>query len=421
MVAKISLLLFYLIAPMFLIYLCQVSKFFNKIGAVVLAYLIGLILGNIGLLPRASEGFELLLGAKRSLPGADMLQYFNAGKVTELDLMVNQFASLQGMVMNIVIPLAIPLLLFSLDLKRWLKFAKGAVLSLVLGIVSLVAIIFIGYYLLGNKFEESWKVSGMMIGVYTGGSPNLAAIGQALDVSPNTFVLTNTYDMMIGALTLFFLMTIAQRTFNLFLPKFHEKHKSLKIGEVTYEIGDTDDYTGIFRWEILKQGLTALGFSVIILALAGGLSMIVPKNAQDAVAILTVTTLGLAASNINWINKLAKSFQVGMYLVIVFSLVIASLGNLHAMLNIEYLNLFLFVALVVWGSIVIHAFLSWIFKVDTDTFIITMAGLTYSPPFVPVIAGSLKNKDVIITGLTTGIVGYAIGNYLGISIAYLLK
>lgn len=110
-----------------------------------------------------------------------------------------------------------------------------------------------------------------------------------------------------------------------------------------------------------------------------------------------------------------------MYLVILFSLVIASLANLHAMLDIKYLNLFLFVALVVWGSIVIHALLSWLFRVDSDTFIITIAGLTYSPPFVPVIAGSLRNKDVIITGLTSGIVGYAIGNYLGISIAYLLK
>ncbi len=32
-----------------------------------------------------------------------------------------------------------------------------------------------------------------------------------------------------------------------------------------------------------------------------------------------------------------------------------------------------------------------------------------------------KNKDVIISGLTVGIIGYAIGNYLGISIAFLLR
>jgi uncharacterized membrane protein len=40
---------------------------------------------------------------------------------------------------------------------------------------------------------------------------------------------------------------------------------------------------------------------------------------------------------------------------------------------------------------------------------------------VPVVATALKNKDVILSGIITGIVGLAIGNYLGISYAYLLK
>jgi uncharacterized membrane protein len=44
-----------------------------------------------------------------------------------------------------------------------------------------------------------------------------------------------------------------------------------------------------------------------------------------------------------------------------------------------------------------------------------------SPPFVPAVAAALKNKSIIISGLTTGIVGYAIGNYLGISLAYLFR
>ena len=37
------------------------------------------------------------------------------------------------------------------------------------------------------------------------------------------------------------------------------------------------------------------------------------------------------------------------------------------------------------------------------------------------IAGALKNREVILTGLAVGIAGYAVGNYLGILIAYLLK
>ena len=33
----------------------------------------------------------------------------------------------------------------------------------------------------------------------------------------------------------------------------------------------------------------------------------------------------------------------------------------------------------------------------------------------------LKNKDVIITGITVGIIGYVIGNYLGVGLGYFLK
>jgi uncharacterized membrane protein len=137
--------------------------------------------------------------------------------------------------------------------------------------------------------------------------------------------------------------------------------------------------------------------------------------------ILTITTLGLLLSNWKIVNRIKHSFQLGMYLIIVFSLVLASMANLYDMFHIEYLHLFNFVAIVLFGSIFIHVLLSKIFNVDTDTVIITITALAYSPPFVPVVAGALKNKNIIISGLTVGILGYAVGNYLGIAIAYFLR
>jgi uncharacterized membrane protein len=37
------------------------------------------------------------------------------------------------------------------------------------------------------------------------------------------------------------------------------------------------------------------------------------------------------------------------------------------------------------------------------------------------VAGALKNKEIIITGLTVGIIGYAIGNYIGIALGQYLS
>jgi uncharacterized membrane protein len=58
---------------------------------------------------------------------------------------------------------------------------------------------------------------------------------------------------------------------------------------------------------------------------------------------------------------------------------------------------------------------------DADTVIILGSALICSLPFVPVIAGALKNREIILTGLTVGIAGYAVGNYLGVLIAFILK
>ena len=61
------------------------------------------------------------------------------------------------------------------------------------------------------------------------------------------------------------------------------------------------------------------------------------------------------------------------------------------------------------------------FWIQPDEFIITSTALSNSPPFVPVVAAALKNKEVVIPGMIIGVIGYAIGNYLGVAVAYLLK
>jgi len=58
---------------------------------------------------------------------------------------------------------------------------------------------------------------------------------------------------------------------------------------------------------------------------------------------------------------------------------------------------------------------------NADYYLITTTSFIYSPPFVPIVAAALKNKDVIVTGITVGVVGYIIGNYLGVGLAYFLK
>jgi uncharacterized membrane protein len=421
MILASILVLFYFLTPALIVYLTHISKLANKIGAVVMAYAIGLLVGNSGLFPTATEAYSALVAGKSSLPGDQVTKLLQDGVITPGDVLRNEISSIQNNIITIVIPLAIPLLLFSLDLKRWLKLAREAMLSLALGVISLLIVVIVGYFLFKNSIDGAWKVSGMLVGIYTGGTPNLAAISTALEVNPTIFILTHTYDLVLGAVCLLFLLTSAQRLFNRFLPHFSESHRHVNLKNIVQEAEGVDNYIGMLTRSVGIQLAKALGLAILIVAAGGGLGLVVPEKARMVTVILTITTLGLAFSTIKWVNRLEKTFQLGMYLIIVFSLVVSSMANLLGMFRIEFLSLFLFVMLGVFGSMIIHVGLSYIFRVDTDTTIVTITALTFSPPFVPVVAGALRNRDIILSGLTTGILGYVFGNYLGIALAYFLK
>ena len=73
------------------------------------------------------------------------------------------------------------------------------------------------------------------------------------------------------------------------------------------------------------------------------------------------------------------------------------------------------------GSLLLHATLCKLAGVDSDTFMVTSVSAICSPPFVPMLVKALGNPGVLLSGMTTGIIGYALGNYIGISLALFLQ
>ena len=167
--------------------------------------------------------------------------------------------------------------------------------------------------------------------------------------------------------------------------------------------------------------IKAMGLALLIFVVSFGISLLLPNISQMVVVILSITTLAIIASLVTWINNIEKTFQLGMYFILVFSFTIASMADLKVMFSIGFLGLFAYISYAYFGSLFLHLLLSKIFKVNADDFLITTAAFVFSPPFVPVVAGALKNKDVIMTGITVGIIGYVIGNYLGVALGYFFK
>ncbi len=381
MVLSIILILSYIFIPVLLIYLSERFTVVEKVGAVLLAYAIGLLLGNSGLIEH-----------------------------------VGNYKNIQEIFNNITIPLALPLLLFPLDIKRWIKNAGKALVALIVLLFSVIVSVALGYFVFEHKIDDAWKVSGMLMGVYSGGTPNLASITAMLNVSPEDFVMVNTLDIIVSSVYLLFLMTAGKYLFRKILPKY-------KFNELTIENGnyqDENNYKGIFKKENIFPVLKAVGYSLLIVIISIGISFLITRTISMLVLILSITTLSIAASLLKQVNSIQYTFQTGMYLIVVFCMVVASMADISKLGAVAF-DILEYISFVVFGSLIIKTLLSKIFKIDADTLIVSSTALICSPPFVPVMAGILKNKQIIVTGLTIGIIGYAVGNYLGVTIAYLLK
>ena len=425
MITIILLVLFYILFPLVIIFLCKQWSILQKLGTIVLAYLFGLIIGTAGILPKGSEGYRGALQGDAALKKPVLEALIAEGKAVPDDIIANNIAGVQENLYALALFIAFPLLLFSLNLKRWLKYAKKGFLSVALALVSGIVMVTAGFFIWKNAFPDAWKLAGMFEGIYTGGTPNFAALKLILNVDTDRFVVLFTYDTIVGAFLVLFFVTLAPRLFRAVLPKFVEKNGiSVDADLIKKETEGLDDFSGMFSRKNFFPLLKALGLSIIIAGIGLLLYFLVPEayaQYRMAVAVLTITTLGILVSLIKPVNRIEKTFQLGMYLILVFSLTVASTSDLRTMFGKGMWDLILFITWCYFGSMILHLILAKIFRIDADNFLITATAFVFSPPFVPLVANALKNKDVIVTGITGGVIGYLLGNYFGTTLAYFLK
>lgn len=314
---------------------------------------------------------------------------------------------------EVSVMLALPLLLVSVDLMGWVKLAKKTIISFVILVLSVMVM----SYLVGSFFKdhdpEAWKMAGMMVGVYTGGTANLTAIGKILEVREEAFIMLNAVDLVIGGFYLLVIMSVGVKLLTRLLPAFD--HAGFDEGEADF-----------LHWKKLNFKKKAI-HSILLIILSGiivGLSVLISRlitgGESPGVIILGLTTLALIFSFNHKIRHFEGSQEWGQYFLLVFCVAVGSLANVSQLLSGSWWY-FLFCGLTMFGSILLHFLCCFFFKIDRDTAIITsMAGI-FGPAFVAPMSQVLKNKSILVSGVTTGLVGYAVGTYAGVVIAYLIK
>ncbi len=373
-----------LFTPLLILWLTYRFPILNKVGTIIIAYVIGCVLGLTGLIPDTPEVHKVQ---------TDIATY--------------------------TIPFAIPLLLFSSDLKSWTRLAPAFIKSTLLGIAGCCVAIVVGFLICAGDDRETFaSIGGMLTGLYTGGNANLASIKVALGVDDTTYIVTSAYSTLLSAVYLFFVIIFGKRVLRLLLPDF-PRDKVLSESGITVKNHDNELFYGLFRRSNLRNLTQSLVLTIIIIAVGAGIALLCPKRMFQTVFILGISTLAIIASTFKRVRTMERTFEAGTYLILVFSIAVASQVTTGTLGNIDP-RIFLFITIGTLGSLLMHVLLSALFRIDTDTTLASSISLICSPPFVPVVAGAVKNKAIIGPGIAVGLFGYAVGTYVGFLLAKLL-
>ncbi len=306
--------------------------------------------------------------------------------------------------------MALPMLLYSSDVKAWVSESRMTLFAFGLCLISGLIGAGIGGYVFQSYISESWIPAGMMVGISSGGTPNLFAVGIALEAKDEVFTLTNSSQIFWGAIYLIFLLSLSARVFGWFL----------KIPKPTaFESEEISSYLQYDKVS-LKDSLIAILITIGIVAFSVGISFAVFGKLEPTIIIVFITSLGIISSLSPAIRKLRGPFEIGDYLLLMFGISVGMVSDFHILLS-EGGPYILFVFLIMFLTVSIHMVLCKLFKIDRDTFIITSTAGIYGPVFISQIAYALKNKSLIVGGMAVSLLGLAIGNYLGIGLAYFLK
>jgi len=304
------------------------------------------------------------------------------------------------------IVLGIPLLLLSTDLVGWFRFAKGTIISFGLIVLS-VLLVTVGLGVSGEWVSNQAVISGSFVGLYTGGIPNMSAVGLALGAPEELIVAMTTADVVVGGIFLVFLMSIAKGVYGLLLPKFKSVAQTTTMQTIEKSWSWVDYIKG------LGVGLLAVGLAVgVTMGITGEL-----KNVS--LLLLLLTSFSVLASLSKQVRSWNGTFESGEYLLLMFCVAIGLEADFGAIMS-ESFEVMIYMAVTLSLVALLHLLFCKVFKIDTDTAIITATAALYGPVFIGQVASAIDNKDLIFSGMATGLVGYAVGNYLGVLVGSLL-
>ena len=356
-----------------------------KLGASLLAIAIGAVLSNLGFVPPASPAYGAITGT-----------------VTDL---------------------AIVWLLLAVNLSDMRKAGAAMLITFGIAVAGTALGAFAGAFLFADAIgEETWKVAGALTGTYSGGSLNFTSVSRAVDMSDTLFVGATAADNVVTGLWMA-MCVMLPRWIGRYYPTPAPRETATGNSPATRGAGQQQPEDGESEHPLFASASVSTHQLAILIAM--GLAIVVAARAAASVtpginSVLWLTTLALATGHLAPPGAQRGALQLGNFALLFFFVVIGIYSRIAEVLAVGLEVLFYALFVVgVHGVLVFTA--GRILRVDIGTLCVASQAAVGGPGSALAVAVAGGWRSLILPGILVGLLGYAVGTYVGMGIAGALR
>jgi uncharacterized membrane protein len=356
----------FIVVPYAILKLVKLSKVLRALGDVVICYGLGILAVN----------------------------WIKIPNVHELARQVAQMA----------IPLAIPFYLYGTSLRSLWKLAPNFFISMLLSTLSVI----LSSIVLGLVFKSldanSYIFASLLSATYVGGTVNMASLSQILSVNSSTYLMTNSADVITGGTYLLLILTVLPNLYAKFL------RKDDVAAQVKMEISQHFSIKQIILF--IFATLAIVGISLLFSQIATGVG-------QMIIFFSFLGFLPMLTRNIPNFPK-GSPFEIGHYFLLIFCLAIGAQFHIGDGSTFSIIPLAM-AALIILSTAGLHLLMARYLGLSKDEFLFAHMASIYGPPFIPSLVEKTKRRDLQGVGIMLGILGFALGNYVGLLVYFIVQ
>jgi len=352
----------------------ETQRWGRQVSGPVWAVLFGLLLSNLGVIAASAPAFDL--------------------------------------VSSLLVPAAIPLLLFKANLRRILAEGGPMLIAFAIGVVGATAGALLGYHVLPLGSEGA-KMAGVFTATYTGGSMNFVAVAQAVGFDASSqYAAAMAADNLVGTPYLLILVGLpAIAGVRRFFPSKIIECASTG-GDAGANVVDGGRLSLLHLSGVLTLSLVLCTLGTVVAAALG--------IAQYA--ILFITAFAVAVANLlpRQMDAIEGDFALGTFFMYLFFVTIGAAANVRELAGDAFV-LVPFAAIIIGVHMAVLLAGTRLLRIDLAEALIASNACVLGPAPAAAVAAGQGWATLVTPGVLCGVLGYVVANFLGVAITQLLS